>query len=1434
MPELVGDLRPFIVQILHPLSRMSEGTGFLCRPDGLVLTCWHVMGTWHQCKITEGEVRFDDQIYTAQWLIDRSDEAADLAILKLTRPEARDVPHLPLDVHWRVQMADELASFGYPKGPFKSGVPVGPKLQGLTPTHVEGWDSDLYILMGFNLDDIDEGYSGAPVINMRTQKVIGLMNAKHHETQAFMVPLAPLFVQWPVLKEYHDIYRHIRDQFAIDAQKKFDQQIRETTFIPLALEQGRVPKAPERDAEQEGEEAAHGRQWQALDLKQLLPPRDRRILVADVGAGKTTWLLWLVGALVDKTHAIPLFLTCSELEQSQVRHWVDLQNKLISRYEAEFLAVDLKDFLDQAFQEKRLVFLLDGLDQIKVLRYADLARTAFEIAGANSVLISARPSAVLALESDPNVIFLRLQSFSDDEERQYFGQYYDSAQRLLILAPELARVPMLAYMIRTLVKVRLTAGVETRTEIYQQFVQYILLKHEPNATISGEDWTLSRNLSKALSTLAYRALAETQIQRFEADLADRVLGEMLRNSILQQPVSIEQLSTFGFINRVLEQGENRLLFFTHQSFQEFLAAQYLIEDEHESERNKVLAERWNPKWKQVIQFLAGLKGEQILEALLEAPDNIIHANLFIAASCVPELKAINLINVKRIEQGIVPLLEQVPFREDARKAVGALGHAHAPIDPALAERLVSSFDEVSVSGSKEVVPALAALSERFTPAQVNVIVARLSNKDSDVREAAVAVLSRLRERLSSEQVDMIVARLSDERRYVREAAVEALGRVGERLSSGQVDMIVARLSDKKWDVREAAVEALGRVGERLSSGLVDMIVALLSNKDSDVRRAAAVALGRVGERLSSGQVDMIVALLSDKDSDVRRAAAVALGRVGERLSSGQVDMIVALLSNVDSDVRWAAVEALGRVGERLIPGQVDMIVALLSNKDSIVRDAAAVALGRVGDRLSSGQVDALVARLSDEDSSVREAAVEALGRVGERLTPGQADALVALLTDEASSVRRAAAVALGRVGERLTPGQVDALVALLSNKDSIVRWAAAVVLGRVGERLSSGQAHALVALLSNKDSDVRRAAAVALGRVGERLSSGQVDMIVALLSDEDSRVREAAVEALGCVRERLTPGQVDMIVALLSNKDSDVRRAAAVALGRVRERLSSGQVDALVALLSDKNWYVCEAAAVALGRVRERLTPGQVDALVALLSNKDSTVREAAVEALGRVGDRLSSGQAHALVALLSNKDSIVREAAVEALGRVGDRLSSGQVDALVARLSDEDSIVREAAVEALGCVGERLTPGQVDALIALLSNKDSSVRRAAAVALGRVRERLSSGQVNALVALLSNKDSSVRRAAAVALGRVRERLTPGQVDALVTLLNDESRYVREAVLKVLGGVGKRLDHEQMNTIVAQLLDKHTKRREEAYDLLKYLYHQGYPLPILV
>jgi len=656
------DLSPYLVKILLPNKETINGTGFFCHPEGYILTCYHVIEPHlnkNEVSIIYKDIRCQAKISKEYCL-----KKPDIAILKPTEGLA-SVSYLPLDVHERWSIDDRIYSFGYPKGYFQElGVSINGAIGG--PTTIDS--TNIIKITGLDLEEVNPGYSGAPILHLRTNKVIGLMNARYKPHQAFFVPLKELLKCWPEIKDFHDVFKKIKLELAKEAEEKLKEKLKETPFIPLSLEEGTIIEKPP-GKKQLKEERVYGREWKVFDLSKLFPPAKSYILSSDAGTGKTTFFCWLTKELVNKTDTVPVFMTCAEFEEKNADNWRAVKEKLVGDYAQIFLKTDLEDFFDTYSKHQKIIFLFDGLDQISSGKYLDLTKRIFKIASFQKVVISSRPSAVVPMETEPNITFLRLKPFSLEAQKEYFGEHYEEASRLSALAPDLSCIPMLAYMVRMLIRENRAQGVLTRTDIYKRFVDHVIYHHDPNRPISTQEHQLTYDIKETLKCLSFRALAleEPQIQK---------ISIALYNQCKTNPsLSVDDLSRFGLVNLILETGDitRPYLFFTHQSFQEFLAALYL--HGQQSLIQSVINQMWHPKWIPVIKFLTGLMGEEIINRMYPGPeaDCVIHAKLFLASECADELREISNGLRKKIVNNLKNLLRITPFETQAIYALGKIG-----------------------------------------------------------------------------------------------------------------------------------------------------------------------------------------------------------------------------------------------------------------------------------------------------------------------------------------------------------------------------------------------------------------------------------------------------------------------------------------------------------------------------------------------------------------------------------------------------------------------------------------------------------------------------------------------------------------------------------------------------------------------------------------
>jgi len=1196
MSQDIGDLRPYLVEVLQPNGTTVRGTGFVCHPQGFILTCYHVVAPW-VTESNEALVVYQGTTHRARFQPELSAQAGDLAVLRCEKPTTHETwPHLPLDTYWRVKLGDKLHSYGFPQGKDwlgQSGLPMSGEMGGLTPLKSDG--VEVYPITGLNLTNVDGGYSGAPLISQATQKVIGLMHAKYERNQAFMVPLTPVFERWPELKGFHDVTRQIREHLINDANTALQDKLKTSPFISLALEVGRFPDK-RKHAEAHGNRGLHQREWEPSDINDLLQPNGKKVLSADVGTGKTTLLCWLTKELLsNECKFVPLLLSCAEFETHD--SWEDVKCGLIKRYKRFFLEPDLDFF----FESGPTMFLCDGLDQITTGQFTAIARRILRISDDRPVLIASRPSAVLSLENERDIAFFTLQPFSLADQRRYFGEHYPEAKRLVSLSPKLAQVPMLAYMIQTLIVQGEASETKTRTSLYRRFITYVLTTHSSNQPfIDTPSWT--NKIRASLCLVAYRALAEPEprLQRIEASFYEGLANFS----------PLEQVTRFGLVNLVLERGDHAL-FFTHYSFQEFLAAEYL--NQHRSEIEGLMGELWNPKWAGVIEFLAGLIGEPFIQNILGQSENVIHSNCFLATRCAREVDPLSPQSRKRIVDCLLALADRPPFTSDAINALGSFQ------DSQLFIPFLASDDPNKRNAA---IKALKELGYELDPDTIHLIELLLENENPRVRESALSALEEQSEHVNSRAVRVIVGCLRDEDRSVYEKAIEVLKQLARchdsearQAISDHCHAVAKHLENGDPFVRRDVVNMLATFEELLDANTIRAMARRLEDVNSMVRGVAIHALGLCKEGLDAEYIPVIVAHLSDRDGYPRKKAANTLYVLRERVDSETIHAIAAHLGNEDREVRRAALEVLGRLVMRLDVATIEAIAAHLEDDDLTIREMALDVLARVGGRLGSGGVRAIACRLVDEAVQVRTAAIRASAQLWGRLEAAEVRTLMARLEDKDADVRATAIRALAQLGDGLGSHVTRAIASHVGDEALSVRCTSIGALAQLAGRLEAADVHTITARLEDGDPYVRATAVRALAQLGERLGSNGARAVASHLVDEAAQVRSAAIETLAQLGGRLDAAEVRTLMARLEDEDADVRENAIDALAQLGDGLGSDVTRAIIKRFADRNGVVRQAALEALSRLRDRIEPETIQVITKWLNHRNLTRRALAYTA---------------------------------------------------------------------------------------------------------------------------------------------------------------------------------------------------------------------------
>ncbi|MBI4613863.1 MAG: HEAT repeat domain-containing protein [Planctomycetes bacterium] len=423
--------------------------------------------------------------------------------------------------------------------------------------------------------------------------------------------------------------------------------------------------------------------------------------------------------------------------------------------------------------------------------------------------------------------------------------------------------------------------------------------------------------------------------------------------------------------------------FSHQTFQEYLAAKHLAAQDRQDE---LLSERlYEPRWEEVVKFVAGEMGvvqgrspatakfiRGVLEDKTDWRATDLRRNVLLAAECYADTACQD----RELEDELPRALEDVFSRGYApRSAVKK--SLRALRGTSVAERLVTSVTGQSGSPTGGSLWALAELgrSDLAIPALVEIL---REAPDSGSRESAASTLGDLGAREAIP--DLLRALREDKDGWVRANAARALGALGAR--EAIPDLLRTLREDKHAWARADAASTLGDPGAR--EAIPELLQTLRADEDRWVRIRAALALRVLGARdgiaefLGTVIPELLRTLREDKRAVARADAAFALVALGAR--EAIPDLLRTLREDKDDWVRGSAARALGALGAR--EATADLLRTFREHGDGWARAGAARALGHLGAR--EAIPDLLHALREDGNDSVRRIAALALWRIADR------------------------------------------------------------------------------------------------------------------------------------------------------------------------------------------------------------------------------------------------------------------------------------------------------------------------------------------------------------------------------------------------------------------------------------------------------------------
>ncbi|MGB2698464.1 MAG: HEAT repeat domain-containing protein, partial [Candidatus Zixiibacteriota bacterium] len=247
--------------------------------------------------------------------------------------------------------------------------------------------------------------------------------------------------------------------------------------------------------------------------------------------------------------------------------------------------------------------------------------------------------------------------------------------------------------------------------------------------------------------------------------------------------------------------------FSHLTFQEFLTARYILDNNLEE---FLVNKKRDKYWLEVALLYCGMRDTtNLLQNILEQKEDIFYTNLFFAGKCLAESLSVSAELRAYITKQIFDILWD--------------------------------RDEFTLTKQTD----LEVLKEIKDKKIIAKLIDKTKDKDSYVRGSAADALGQIQ---TKESVAPLIELLKDKYSYVRRHAAYALGQIKAQES---VAPLMELLKDKDSYVRGSAADALGQIGYKNS---IDGLKLLLDDKESSnitgeaVRETAFKALKMISEK----------------------------------------------------------------------------------------------------------------------------------------------------------------------------------------------------------------------------------------------------------------------------------------------------------------------------------------------------------------------------------------------------------------------------------------------------------------------------------------------------------------------------------------------------------------------------------------------------------